>query len=282
MGAKWPHYLHWPKECIVMPILGYLGALVTGFSLGLIGGGGSILIVPVLVYLFGVQPSLATAYSLFIVGVASLVGAVKYAKAKLVDYKAATIFAVPSFLGVFIARKFIVPVVPEVIAQWGSFVLTRDVLIMLVFSIVMLLASVSMIRKRESSVSDSDSGTVSYNYKLIALEGLAVGGVTGFVGAGGGFLIIPALVLLARLPMKMAVGTSLVIIAVKSIFGFLGDVLGPQQIEWYFLSRVVVVAIAGIFLGTYASRFIPGKKLQPAFGWLVLVMGIYIVIRQLI
>jgi hypothetical protein len=267
----------------MMFFLGYIGAVLTGFSLGLIGGGGSILIVPVLVYLFGVPPALATAYSLFIVGLASVVGAVKYSRAGLVDYKTAAIFAAPAFIGVFLARRFLVPAIPEQIAQFGSFALTRGALIMLVFAVVMLFASVSMIRRRSGDDNGDDNARpVSYNFKMIGIEGLVVGGITGFVGAGGGFLIIPALVLFARLPMKLAIGTSLVIIAAKSLLGFLGDLGGSQAIDWAFLLQVSGVAMAGIFLGTYVSRFIPGKKLQPAFGWFVLVMGVYIIVKQVL
>jgi uncharacterized membrane protein YfcA len=274
-----------------MLLLGYLGALLTGVSLGLIGGGGSILIVPVLVYLFHVTPTLATAYSLFIVGVTSLISAVKYARIGLLDYKTAVIFAAPSFLGVFVARRYLLPMLPEQILTLGEFVLTKDALIMLVFAVIMLAASYSMIRPAGSQQSEASEGTTkaratsgaaAYNYQLIALEGLGVGAITGFVGAGGGFLIIPALVLLAKLEMKLAVGTSLVIIAVKSLFGFLGDLGGGQPIEWAFLVGVAAVAVCGAFIGTYVSRFVPGKKLQPAFGWFVLAMGIFILSRQLI
>lgn len=265
-----------------MEILGYIGVLLTGISLGLIGGGGSILIVPVLVYLFGVSPALATAYSLFAVGAASLVGAGEYARKKLVDYKTAVVFAVPSFLGVFVARRFVVPALPSEIARFGDLALTKDMLIMLVFAVVMLLASASMTRKRPASTGDSEAQRPSYNYPLIGLEGLFVGALTGFVGAGGGFLIIPALVLLAKLPMKLAVGTSLIIIAAKSLFGFLGDISSGQAIAWTFLLGVTAVAIVGIFVGSYLSKYVPGKKLQPAFGWFVLVMGLYIIARQVL
>ena len=261
-----------------MEILGFIGALLTGISLGLIGGGGSILIVPVLVYLFGVSPSLATAYSLFTVGVASSVGAYKYTREKLVDYKTAAVFAIPSFIGVFAARRFIVPSLPEAIFEMGGFTLTKDILIMLVFAIVMLLASVSMIKKKK--VSEEKEEKVSYNFPLIALEGLGVGAVTGFVGAGGGFLIIPALVILAKLPMKLAVGTSLLIISTKSLFGFLGDLSSQQNIEWPFLLLITGISVGGIYIGSYLSKFIPGSKLKPAFGWFVFVMGIYIIGKQ--
>lgn len=267
-----------------MLILGYIGALLTGISLGLIGGGGSILIVPVLVYLFGVSPSLATAYSLFVVGVASIVGAYRYAKKNLIDYKTAVIFATPAFVGVYSARRFLVPVIPSEVLTFAGLTLTKDGLIMSVFALVMLFASYSMIKSKP--VPEAEDLKVNndrkYNYKMIALEGLGVGAVTGFVGAGGGFLIIPALVLFAKLPMKLAVGTSLVIISFKSLLGFLGDLSGDQVIDWKFLLSVTVIAIGGIFVGAHLSQRIPGKKLQPAFGWFVLVMGTYILLRQLI
>lgn len=268
-----------------MEILGYLGALATGISLGLIGGGGSILIVPVLVYLFSITPSLATAYSLFVVGAASVVGALEYARKNLVDYKTAVVFAVPAFLGVFSTRKWLVPALPESIATLGSFDLTKDALIMLVFATVMLFASVSMIRKtnNEGDRLDSQSShSTSYSFPMIALEGLGVGAVTGFVGAGGGFLIIPALVIFAKLPMKLAVGTSLVIIAAKSLLGFLGDLSADQNIDWMFLSVIAGTSIAGIFIGSFLSNFVPGKKLKPAFGWFVLGMGFYIIAKQIL
>lgn len=229
-----------------MLILGYLGVLLTGVSLGLIGGGGSILIVPVLVYLFQVPPALATAYSLFAVGAASLVGAGEYARKKLVDYKTAVVFAVPSFLGVFVARRFVVPALPQEIVSLGDTVVNKDMLIMLVFAIVMLLASFSMIRKKPQAADDEQAVTGQYNYPLIGLEGLLVGALTGFVGAGGGFLIIPALVILAKIPMKLAIGTSLVIISAKSLLGFLGDVSSGQSIDWPFLLGVTGIAVVGI------------------------------------
>ena len=265
----------------MLDIFGYLGAIITGVSLGLIGGGGSILIVPVLVYLFGTAPSLATAYSLFIVGLASMVGAVKYAKLGLIEYKTALIFAAPAFLGVYASRRFIVPAIPAEVFSLGEYVMTKDALIMTAFALVMLVAAVSMIRKKSDDHQNSPEAVKpNYNYKMIAVEGLGVGAVTGFVGAGGGFLIIPALVIFAKLPMKMAVGTSLVIISAKSLLGFLGDLSGSQVIDWFFLARLSVCAIGGILIGAYLSKFVPGKKLQPAFGWFVLVMGTYIMMMQ--
>lgn len=259
-------------------IVGLFAAITIGLSLGLIGGGGSILTVPALVYLMHVEPVLATAYSLFIVGLSSLIGSVNYMKKGLVSYKTAVVFAVPSLTAVFLTRKYIVPAIPQEIITLGDFVLTKDLAIMLFFAVIMVAAALSMIRSGKKK--DLEGTEVKFNYPMILLEGAVVGVLTGIVGAGGGFLIIPALVLLARLPMKMAVGTSLLIIAVKSLIGFLGDV-SEQIIDWNFLAIFSGFAIAGILIGSFTSKFVSAGKLKGAFGWFVLVMGAYIIAREL-
>ena len=259
-------------------LFGFAATILAGATMGLIGGGGSILTVPILVYLLEIPPVLATGYSLFVVGLSALVGSVNYFKLGLVNLKAGTIFAIPAFVGVFLARKFLVPALPVEIFNLGNLVVGRDLIVMGVFATVMILASVSMIRGGSES---EQEGELQFNYPMIALEGLIVGAVTGFVGAGGGFLIIPALVLLAKLPMKQAVGTSLMIIAVKSLFGFLGD-LGNQSIEWGFLALFCLLSIIGIYLGTYLSRFVSSAKLKPGFGWFVLIMGLFILAKETI
>ena len=259
-------------------LFGFAATILAGATMGLIGGGGSILTVPILVYLLEIPPILATGYSLFVVGLSALVGSVNYFKLGLVNLKAGTIFAVPAFVGVFLARKFLVPALPVEIFNLGNLVVGRDLIVMGVFATVMILASVSMIRGGSES---EQEGELQFNYPLIALEGLIVGAVTGFVGAGGGFLIIPALVVFAKLPMKQAVGTSLMIIAVKSLFGFLGD-LGNQSIDWGFLALFCLLSIIGIYLGTYLSRFVSSAKLKPGFGWFVLIMGLFILAKETI
>ena len=259
-------------------LFGFAATILAGATMGLIGGGGSILTVPILVYLLEIPPVLATGYSLFVVGLSALVGSVNYFKLGLVNLKAGTIFAVPAFVGVFLARKFLVPALPVEIFNLGNLVVGRDLIVMGVFATVMILASVSMIRGGSES---EQEGELQFNYPLIALEGLIVGAVTGFVGAGGGFLIIPALVVLAKLPMKQAVGTSLMIIAVKSLFGFLGD-FGNQSIDWGFLALFCLLSIIGIYLGTYLSRFVSSAKLKPGFGWFVLIMGLFILAKETI
>ena len=259
-------------------LFGFGATILAGATMGLIGGGGSILTVPILVYLLGIPPVLATGYSLFVVGLSALVGSVNYFKLGLVNLKAGTIFAVPAFVGVFLARKYLVTALPVEIFNLGNLVVGRDLIVMGVFATVMILASVSMIRGGSES---EQEGELQFNYPMIALEGLIVGAVTGFVGAGGGFLILPALVVLAKLPMKQAVGTSLMIIAVKSLFGFLGD-LGNQNIDWGFLALFCLLSIIGIYLGTYLSRFVSSAKLKPGFGWFVLIMGLFILAKETI
>jgi uncharacterized membrane protein YfcA len=260
-------------------IIGFASAILIGVSLGLIGGGGSILTVPVLVYILGVNPVLATAYSLFVVGSTSLVGAATYMKKGLVNYKTALVFAIPSFIAVFLTRKFLVPALPDPLFTVGEAIITKNIGIMVFFALIMLAASYSMITAKKCVDCDEDEPVV-FNFPMIALEGSVVGVITGIVGAGGGFLIIPALVLLAKLPMKMAVGTSLLIIAAKSLIGFLGD-LSSQTIDWQMLLIFTSLSIVGIFIGSGLSKRINEKILKTGFGWFVLAMGIYIITKEL-
>ena len=261
-------------------ITGFAAAILIGISLGLIGGGGSILTVPVLVYILGVNPVLATAYSLFLVGSTSLVGAVTYMKKGLMNYKTAIVFAIPSFIAVFLTRKFLVPALPDPLFSIGEFLITKSSGIMVFFAFIMLFAAYSMIREKKGE-DQEDQEKVKFNFPMIALEGSVVGLITGIVGAGGGFLIIPALVLLAKLPMKMAVGTSLLIIAAKSLIGFLGD-LSTQTIDWPLLIMFTVLSIVGIFIGSALSKKINERVLKTGFGWFVLIMGIFIITKELL
>jgi len=258
-------------------IFGLIGALVIGIVLGLIGGGGSILTVPILVYLLAINPVLATAYSLFVVGVTAAVGAIRNIQKKLVDLKTAFVFAVPAFIAVYTTRKFIVPAIPEELFTIGDFLVSKNFGIMVFFAIIMLLASYSMIRKKKDVEEVEEKP--KFNYPLIVGEGFCVGIITGLVGAGGGFLIIPALVILAKLPMKKAVATSLLIIAIKSLIGFIGDVEN-LVIDWAFLLTFTGLSVVGIFIGIYLNQFIQGNKLKKAFGWFVLLMAIYILLKE--
>lgn len=259
-----------------MEITGYSASIFIGISLGVIGGGGSILTVPVLVYLFSVDTVLATTYSLFVVGTTSLVGSFSYFKNGFVDRKTTLFFGIPSIIAVFLTRHYILPAIPEHVMEIGDFELSRSILLMVFFAVLMVFASYSMIKKDKK---EGVAITKPANIIWIIAQGLIVGVVTGLIGAGGGFLIIPALVNLLKLPMKTAIGTSLIIIAVNSLMGF-GFSLGHFPIDWQFLLTVTLFAVSGIFIGMYLSTKIDGKKLKPAFGWFVLVMGIYILIKE--
>ncbi|MEY3398304.1 MAG: hypothetical protein RL220_898 [Bacteroidota bacterium] len=266
----------------VMEIAGYLASILIGVSLGLIGGGGSILTVPVLVYLFGVDASLATAYSLFVVGFTSAIGSVNYFRKDLVNVRTAIVFGIPSIIAVFTTRAFIMPAIPAEIGHIGSWIITKNIMLLLLFAILMIAASYTMIRKSPQKTGEATDKPVTeqkFNYPLIIIEGIVVGFLTGLVGAGGGFLIIPALVVLSKLPMKEAVGTSLVIIAAKSLIGFFGEG-GETVINWTFLATVSLFAVVGIFIGMALSKKIDGNRLKPAFGWFTLVMGVYIIIKE--
>jgi len=259
----------------LIEVFGYLSALAIGISLGLIGGGGSILAVPVLAYLFSINEKMATAYSLFIVGSSALVGGVKQHFKGLVDWKIAFVFGIPAIIGVTIVRKFVIPALPDVLFAVNGYDFTRRMAMFGLFAILMIPAAISMLKDRKE-ILDIPVKNTTYNYQLIVLEGIVVGAITGLIGAGGGFIIIPALVILANLEMKTAVGTSLIIIALKSLAGFLlGDVF-TMEVNWSFLATFTLISFVGIFIGSYLSNFIDGKKLKKGFGYFVFAMAFFV------
>ena len=260
-----------------MELLGYFSAIVIGLVMGLIGGGGSILSVPIFVYIFGFDPVTATTLSLFVVGITSLVGSAGFVKEKMIDFQTALIFGIPSVLGVLFSRRLVLPYLPEyIINRWGI-TLTKDMFLLLLFSILMLIASAKMIRKTERPSGRKQNGN---NYTILISQGLLVGIITGLIGAGGGFLIVPALVMLIGLPMKKAVATSLFIIAMNSILGFLGTMKMVAH-DWTFLIIFSSLSVIGIFIGIVLAKNIDGRKLKPAFGWVVLLMGLFIIIKEI-
>jgi len=259
----------------VLELIGYFSALLIGISLGLIGGGGSILAVPVLAYLFSVNEKVATAYSLFIVGFSALVGGFKQHFKGYVDWRTAVVFGIPAIIGVSVVRYFVVPALPDVLFTINEFEFTRRMAMFGLFAALMIPAAFSMLQPKKET-KPTAAGNVTYNYPLILIEGLLVGGITGLVGAGGGFLIIPALVILAKIEMKVAVGTSLIIIALKSLLGFfLGDAF-TMAIDWQFLFIFTAISLVGIFIGSYLGNFIDGKKLKKGFGYFIFVMAVFI------
>ncbi|HEY0867532.1 MAG TPA: TSUP family transporter [Fimbriimonas sp.] len=262
-----------------MEIVGYLFAALIGLSLGLVGGGGSILTVPLLVYAFGLGATDATASSLAIVGVTALFGAVDHGRRGNVDYRAALGFAIPSVAGVYLMRRYVIPSLPENLFSLGMLHVTKDRLSLVLFGVLMLFASMSMIRNRAEETPVESSQTAAWR---LAIQGFATGTMTGSVGAGGGFLIVPALVLLARIPMRRAVATSLLVIAVNSLLGFMGDLQSGRAIDWPLVSAVSAIAVGGALIGSYLGRFVSGAKLKSGFGYLVLVTGLFVVAGEVL
>ncbi len=260
-----------------MEILGYALAVLIGVVLGLIGGGGSILAVPVLVYVFHLDPTVATSYSLFIIGVTSLAGAGFQATKSNVDFRVAATFGLTSLATVFLTRKYVLPLIPDELFQLAGFTVHRSTTIMILFSALMLASSVSMILGYGQSDRQKKS---AYVMLQLGALGIGIGLVTGLLGAGGGFLIIPTLVILAKTPIKRAIGTSLIIIAINSLVGFIGDI-GHVQINWNFLFIFLSITIVGVLVGSLLGRRISGERLRGGFGWFLLTMGIYILSKEL-
>jgi uncharacterized membrane protein YfcA len=260
---------------MIAEIVGYFAAVIVGVVLGLLGGGGSILSIPILVYLFHVEPATAGAYSLFIVGTTSFAGAIPKYKQQLVHLKTGIVFGLPSIVSIFFTRSIIVPLIPDEVIQFGSFIVTKRMLLLGVFAVLMVLASVPMIRGKR----DIASNNKRFRTVLVILEGILIGFLTGLVGAGGGFLIIPALVFLTGLQFKTAVGTSLFIISINSLSGFLGDAM-HREMDWPLLLSLTALAIIGILIGDRFSKKMSGIRLRIAFGWLTLAVGTYIIFRE--
>jgi uncharacterized protein len=260
-----------------MEIIGFGLALLIGITLGLIGAGGSILTMTVLVYILGINPSLATTYSLFIVGITSFIGSIDYFRKGQVDLQKGLFFSFPAFLMVFMMRKYIMPIIPQQI-QLDEYSIQKNLLVMVLFALLMIGASYSMITSRKRA---KELVGESVSYWMIFLEGLIVGTLTGFVGAGGGFMIIPALVIFAKLDMKKAIGTSLVIITINSTFGAIGDYSAGVDLDWDFLLKFASLAVLGILSGGYFSKFVDGEKLKPIFGYFILILGCWIMIKEI-
>jgi len=258
-------------------IAGYVSAIGVGLSLGLIGGGGSILTVPILVYFFGIDPILATTYSLCMVGLTSAVGAFRYYRNGNIIFNIAFLFGIPSLLTVFAMRKWIMPSIPSHLCFIGKHDLVKSELLMVVFALLMIGTALAMIRRKNQEEENTENNTP--NKPLLVGQSILVGGVTGFVGVGGGFLIIPSLIMFARLPVKKAVGTSLMIMTISSLLGVMGDLTRHVALNTHFLLLFSAFTIAGILAGSYFNRFIKDNVLRQTFGWFVLCMGFFIILR---
>lgn len=265
-----------------MIIVGCIAFLLIGLTLGLIGGGGSILGVPVLVYIMGYNAEEATSYSLFIVGITSLIGSISYLKKGDISFEAILQFAIASLITVFCVRKFMMPNIPSVI-NFSGIEISKQMLIMLLFSILIVTSSISMIKKktynRINEVKWDEFAKSPMGLPFVILLGIIVGVITGFVGAGGGFIIVPVLIFFLRLNFKKAIGTSLCIVALNSLIGFTGNI-GHQKIDWLMLIIISAICIIGILLGSMLSAKVSSQKLKPAFGWFTLVVGLFVLIKE--
>ena len=258
-----------------MEILGYVGALFIGLVLGLTGGGGSILTVPILVYLMSINPVTATAYSLFIVGTTSTFGAIQNYRKNLVDIKNGFIFAIPSFIAVYLTRKYIVPRIPDIILE-APILITKNMFLMLFFAVIMIFGALSVLKKKSQDTNNEEKR----NLILIGIQTFTIGIIIGLVGAGGGFLIIPALILFTKLPMRKAVGTSLFIIAMNSLVGFIGDIQN-LVIDWLFLLTFSAISVVGIFIGMYLTKYTNENQLKKIFAYFVLLMAAIILLKEM-
>jgi uncharacterized membrane protein YfcA len=262
----------------IMQVFGYAGAFITGLVLGLMGGGGALLSIPVLVYLFHIPASVATGYSLFIVGLTASSGAVQNMRNKKVDYVAALFYGIPSVITVFLMRRYVVPNLPEIILSTSSFNLDKNHFILLILSVVMYGAAYKMITDK----GNEEENTLPHkNHRIfLMLYAIVIGAFLGLVGAGGGFLMVPALIYFANVPTKHAISTSLLLVALNSWIGFLGDVSSSSNMNWKFLFTFSAFSIVGLFTGTYLSRFVDARHMKKYFGWFILLVGIYIVIKE--
>lgn len=266
-----------------MIVAGFIAFLCIGLILGLIGGGGSILGVPVLVYILCYSADIATSYSLFIVGLTSLIGALAYLRRGEISAEAIAQFAVASMVTVFCVRRYMMPVIPDTFPFLG-FEVTKQSLIMFVFGILILCSSYTMIKKRKAvdairQIKWDEFSRSPLGVPFVILLGICVGLVTGFVGAGGGFIIVPVLMFFLRLKFKKAIGTSLCIIAINSLVGFTGN-FGHQHMDWKFLLSISAICALGILLGSLLSSKISSQKLKPAFGWFTLTVGIFVLVKE--
>ncbi|TKC09170.1 sulfite exporter TauE/SafE family protein [Pedobacter frigoris] len=260
-----------------MELIGYCACALIGISLGLIGAGGSILMVPVLVFLFRMPPVLATSYSLFVVGITSFFAATgKFRKGDVLVGSALT-FGLTSMVAVVAIRQFVIPIMPKSFGHLGHATLSYDLLSIVLFACLMILAAIVMINK--SGKTDCVTMEGSSSFMLSIPYALLIGTVTGFLGAGGGFILIPVMTLMLGMDIKKAVGTSLAVVALNSLSGFAND-LNHVDINWKFLLVISAMALLGSIAGARIADRVNSKKLKAGFGWFILMLGILIITRE--
>lgn len=261
-----------------MLIFGLVLALFIGITLGLVGSGGSILTVPVFVYALGVDPNIATTYSLLAIAVSSSIGSIRNFALKRVKMNELVLFGVPSVITVYLTRQFLLPLVPDEF-NIGNWVIHQNTVLMLIFAVLMFISGYRMIKAAQLLEFDA---TRKYPRYVMILQGAMLGFITGGVGAGGGFLIIPALVNFYGMPIMYAVATSLAIISFNSFFGLAGDLEKLHLFDWSILVPYTLILIVGMFTGFYVNKYFRGEQLKKGLGYLILAIGCFILVQEFI
>ncbi len=260
-----------------MEVLGFTISVLMGVSLGLLGGGGSIFAVPVLVYIFGIDAIHSSIYSNFMVGITAGIGFYGYYLRNLICFKSALGFLLPALTSIFFFKEYLIPYLPDTIQVLNIYSVSKSSLILIITGLLMLIASIWMLDKDENKGIDH-SNEVEPVY--LNLSGIVIGGLTAFIGIGGGFLIVPALLVYGKLPMKKAIGTALLIILFKSFTGFSIDVI-QNQFDWTFLLKFSAFGVVGMLAGIYLSGLVSNEKLKKGFAYLILGVGSLVLIKEL-
>ena len=261
-------------------ILGYFVTFLVGISLGVMGSGGSILTVPNLVYLFGIPPLLATTYSLFLVGTTAMIGSIPNIRNRRLNFPLILTFGLPSIIAMIATRRWILPNIPEMITLPIMGTISKDIVMMIFFAIIMILAALSMIRQKKGTEMLFCALKITMKTApLLMLQGIAIGCLSGLLGAGGGFLMIPGFVILAKVPIKQAIASSLFIVGINSLMGFLSDYQQWGALNISLLGLMILISIGGILIGNRIVRHINTAKLKPLFGYFILLIALFILVK---
>ena len=262
-----------------MEIIGYILTFLVGLTLGIMGSGGSILIIPTLIYFFKIETLQATTYSLFLIGITALLGSITKIKSNLVDFKLVLWFGLPSLFSMFLTRNVVISYLPKNISIPIVGNLSQNVYLISAFALIMFLAGYSMITNKQDECIECGE-KLKENKSLLIVQGLVIGLISGIFGAGGGFLIIPGLVIFGKTPMKNAVATSLFLVAINSIIGFFSSLNQLHYLNYRLLIILSLLSIVGIFIGNKISKQIRTEQLKPYFGYFILIISIFILIKE--
>lgn len=260
-----------------MEVVGYLLAFIVGLVMGLIGAGGSILSSGLMIYIFGLNPMISASYTLLNVGIISLVGSIQYYRKDLVQIRTGLLFAAPAIVTVLYMRAYVVPSIPHIIFESGSMAFSKDLFVKLVFAILMIIIAWNMITKKTVETQKANN----LNAWMVTLIGIIVGLLTGIVGVGGGFMIVPALLFFTGLNVKTAVGTSLFIITLNTGVGFFGDFAAGVVYNWAFLIKFISLTVLGMLISGLVVHKVQTEKIKKLFAIVMLFLGTWIIFKEL-